>query len=147
MSTRLKTLAVALLLLLLGISGWAAMERSHRSTWVADLQRLGVHASTEQNYEGKADSLTDLCWSVYAGECVRVLVDNEADARALLTLSGRSPGRVQILTFLDLSADWFTRLEDEFPRAELMALVPKETFEPKGDVPVPTVVDTDGMSS
>ncbi|HVJ85168.1 MAG TPA: hypothetical protein VM452_05960 [Caulifigura sp.] len=147
MSTRLKTLAVTLLLLLLGISGWAARERSQRSTWVAELQRVGVHASTEQNFEGKSDSLTDLCWSVYAGECVRVLVDNEADARALLTLSRRAPARVQILTFLDLSADWFTRLQDEFPRAELVALVPKETLEPKRDMPAPSVVATDGMSS
>ena len=147
MSTRLKTLAITLLLLLLGISGWAARERSHRSTWVAELQRAGVHASTEQNFEGKSDSLSDLCWSVYAGECVRVLVDNEADARALLALSRRAPARVQILTFLDLSAECFTRLQDEFPRAELVALVPKETFESKQHVPAPSVVATDGMSS
>ncbi len=136
MSRRSKIACFTLLLLLVGVAGWGTVQRQRREAWAAELRRQGVHATTEQLYDAQSDRLLDVCWSLYAGECVQVLVDNEADAQVLLSASS-CPGRLQILTFLDLPAESFGILQDQFPMADMVALVPKEVFEQESAVITP----------
>lgn len=139
MSRRSKGMVWSLVLLVGGLAAWGTVQRSRQSNWVANLRQRGVRAITEQSYESGSDSFSELCRSIYAGRRVSVLIGNEADARLLLEMKGNCPGQLEIVTYLDLSADWFSRLQEQFPAADLVARVPEDLFDHKSGLPVKQV--------
>jgi aspartyl/asparaginyl-tRNA synthetase len=126
---RQKALCLILGLSLIALAGRDVLERRKLDDFVVQMKSEGLHVTSESAYEGEVESLSGTLKALYHGPKARVIIHNENDARILLDAAHLCPRRMEVITFLDLSAECFCCLEQRFPSADLVAVAPPTIFD------------------